>query len=303
MLFHFHMRHYKQGLFFLMTFSCLQTAYADNLHSRLGYTSEAADIKIVEPLPEVYPKKNSFIVDVKADYGNFYSTNHLKSLGVAFAGGAVLANVELSEEQTLDAKFDKWYQEDIRSQKTDDVSVIAKQFGEGKIMLPLAIAAATSHIVKADTPVSRWGSDATRAYVVGAPVLLLTQRLTGGSRPQERQLNGEAKNISSQWQPIKDANGVSGHAFIGAVPFLTVANQYQEPWIKYPAYVASTATAWSRVNDDAHYLSQAVLGWYLAYVSTNAVKQTNLNKKSKNYSSFVPIVSHDGIGFSYSRQW
>jgi len=65
---------------------------------------------------------------------------------------------------------------------------------------------------------------------------------------------------------------VSGHAFVGAVPFLTLAKmaENQKP-LQVLAYALSVLTAWSRVNDNAHYTSQAILGWYMAYESVDAV--------------------------------
>ena len=59
-----------------------------------------------------------------------------------------------------------------------------------------------------------WGDRSLRGVLLGTPPLLITQRLLGGSRPGE---NREA----SEWQPFEDNNAVSGHAFMGAIPFLT----------------------------------------------------------------------------------
>ncbi len=65
------------------------------------------------------------------------------------------------------------------------------------------------------------GVYASRAYLVGAPAMLLMQNVTGGSRPEEM-------DHGSKWDPFHDDNGVSGHAFMGAVPFLTLANMYDD---------------------------------------------------------------------------
>ena len=134
---------------------------------------------------------------------------------------------------------------------------------------------------------------ASRAYFIGAPVLLVTQFATGGSRPKE--------NISeSHWKPFDDNNGVSGHAFIGAVPFLTLAQMYDNSAIKYLAYAGSFLTAWSRINDDSHYFSQAALGWYLAYESVDAV--FDRGAKAKNFS-VVPVIVKDNYGVQVQMQW
>ena len=71
-----------------------------------------------------------------------------------------------------------------------------------------------------------------------------------------------------------------------AVPFLTIArmNEENKP-VKYLALLASTFTAWSRINDNAHYFSQAALGWYLAYESVDAVFDADEKTKRTDSNS------------------
>ena len=133
-----------------------------------------------------------------------------------------------------------------------------------------------------------------RAYLVGGLALLAAQRLTGASRPGET-------NYQSSWKPFNDDNGVSGHALIGAVPFLTVAKMCEDKKvIKSICYLLSSVTAWSRINDNAHYTSQAVLGWYLAWETTDAVNSQGEKEQSV---TFVPIFEKDGLGLCFSIQW
>jgi len=138
-----------------------------------------------------------------------------------------------------------------------------------------------------------WGIYASRAYLVGLPAVLATQVLTGGSRPIE-------KEYGSPWKLFQDNNGVSGHAFIGAVPFLTLAKMYSNnSTYRYLAYAGSFLTAWSRVNDYAHYISQVALGWYLAYESVEAVFDAD---SCKNSFSVVPKIGRDTYGIEMHLQ-
>ena len=93
-----------------------------------------------------------------------------------------------------------------------------------------------------------WGERSIRAFVVGAPPLLVMQQLTGGSRPNET-MEG------SEWHPFRDNNGVSGHAFMSSIPFITAAKMTDNPWGKSLWYLGSTIDPLSRVNDNAHYPS------------------------------------------------
>lgn len=69
-------------------------------------------------------------------------------------------------------------------------------------------------------------------------------------------------------------------------------------------YFASTLTGLSRINDDAHFASQAFLGWYLAYASVKSVFKTNVEiEKNKNELNIIPIINEDsyGLGISFKR--
>ncbi len=221
---------------------------------------------------------------IVSDYRNYYSWPTARDFALGLGLGAVLANT------SLDQGFRDWYQDDVRSSELDDCSRVAKVFGEGQIFIPAYAGLALLNVFCEDRPVlgtvGGFGDRVTRAYLVGAPPMLLTQYVTGGSRP------GEA-TYDSRWNPFSDNNGVSGHAFIGAVPFITAAQMCENPWLKGGLYICSTFTAWSRVNDDDHYLSQAWLGWWMAYLACRAVDQTNFEAR---HVSLVPIAAPGVVG-------
>ena len=119
------------------------------------------------------------------------------------------------------------------------------------------------------------------------------QGLLGSGRPSDTADN-------SYWHPFKNDNGVSGHAFVGAVPFITAAQMSDNIWEKGFFYACSAMPGWSRINDDAHYLSQVWLGWWMAYLACEAVNTTQ-----KEHQSFqiMPVVSPGmtGLSFVYQR--
>ena len=61
---------------------------------------------------------------------------------------------------------------------------------------------------------------------------------------------------------------------MGALPFINAARMTENPWLKATLYLGSSLAPLSRVNDDAHYPSQAALGWWLAYLAVVAIDQT-----------------------------
>jgi hypothetical protein len=228
--------------------------------------------------------------DIKQDYSEFYSVDRLIRMGIVFSGGALLAHSD------IDQNFQDRNKGNIFS--VND-SFAVKQFGEGKYLIPLALISAGISNALNDgselTGIGKWGERTARAYFVGGPTVLTTQLLTGASRPSEAP-------FKSDWKPLNDANGVSGHAFIGSVPFLTIAYMNKDnAFIKYSAYAASTLAALSRINDDAHYLSQAILGWYLGWESVDSVY--NVDSKKKSNVHVQPVVGVDSYGLQISMQW
>ena len=110
--------------------------------------------------------------------------------------------------------------------------------------------------------------------------------MTGGSRPTEI-------SEGSEWLPLTDSNGISGHAFMGSLPLITAAKMSDSKGLKAIFYAASTVVPLSRVNDNAHFPSQVALGWWMAYLAASAVDATdNPNSRWK----FYPYSTGDSSG-------
>ena len=71
-----------------------------------------------------FSSPSQFLGTVQEDYEHLYlSPGRLLELGVAFGGGAVVANTN------MDRSIQDWYQEHIRSDSGDRVSKVVKEFG------------------------------------------------------------------------------------------------------------------------------------------------------------------------------
>ncbi len=219
------------------------------------------------------------------DHRNYYDRGTMAKLAYGLVLGSVLANT------SLDQDVQDWYQDDVRSPDTDDFAQFWKTFGEGHIFIPAFACLAVAGRMVADRPLlgtaGEFSARTTRAYLVGAPPMLFMQFMLGASRPGET-------GHSSHWDPFQDTNSVSGHAFVGAVPFITAARMTDNVLLKSGLYTCSTLTGFSRINDDQHYLSQVILGWWMAYLACEAVDTTCLNRQGM---TFMPIASTEMVGF------
>lgn len=226
------------------------------------------------------------------DFKNFYSKDTFMNYGVAVAGCGILANTR------MDLRFQNWYRQDVKCRFTDEISECSKPFGEGAYFVPVAITSAFVYRFCQERrgrlddrhPVGEFCDRTARAYLVGAPSLLLLQVALGGNRPDTG---------SSYWKPFQESHAISGHAYIGAIPFLTAAEMSDRPLVKGLFYSLSILPGWGRVNDDTHYLSQAVLGWYLAYLSVRSVSMTENRKPLNKGLTIFPVVDGDAVGIGF----
>jgi hypothetical protein len=196
----------------------------------------------------------SAISVIEKDYKAFYLDGHVMgSLGLGVLGAGVLAN------SSADREVHEYFQDNLRSGATDAFSDASRVPGDVLIAIPLLLG---TYVLAVEGPVKSWAGESLRAFFVGAPAGLFIQYATGASRPEEG---------TSGWKPFNGNNGLSGHAFVGAVPFLTAAKMQDSTAMKTLFYGLSVLPGLSRMNDGKHYFSQAALGWWLAYLSTGVI--------------------------------
>ncbi len=233
------------------------------------------------------------------DYRNFYSCENLTCVTAAFGAGALMANTG------FDTTMQNAWQTGITGSQTGSFFSATKDIGDGIYLLPAAGIAAAAGVALEGMPVGDalggWGSRSLRIFLVGGPPVYVLQVATGASRPSNNGSVNAESSSGSDWKFFQDNNGVSGHSFMGAIPFLAAADMVEHPLAKGTLYVCSTFVGFSRINDDAHYSSQAFLGWYLAWASSLAVSRTE-----HHFAGFevrvvpVPVGDQGGLGLEAS---
>lgn len=233
--------------------------------------------------------------DIYQDYWYFYSRWTFLRLGLSVGVAAVLANT------SLDQDFRDWFQDNVATSKSD--WEWPKLTGDFRVTIPVLLAV---WAIDAWTPpcgffsehlwtpeLGYWSRQSLRGYIVGVPVVGLLQVLIGSSRPYDRP-------DGSNWRPFNDGNGASGHTFIGAVPFLVAAKRTDRLLLKAAFFVGSGLAGYSRINDDAHYLSQVLLGWSVAYL---AVEATQWTEQSRLQPRIVPLTMDGLVGVGVETRY
>ena len=229
--------------------------------------------------------------DVLHDYSNYYRLNTLGQFALILAQAAVFANSD------YDADVGNWYQTHIRSKATNDASNFLRPLGNGYYTIPFYVSAKFLGECLEDEPgmslLGQFGDRTTRALLVGGPPFLALQYLTGGGRPS-------IYADESYWRPFRGSHGASGHAFMGAVPFLTMAGMTDDPLAKCFFYACSPWTGFTRINDNVHYMSQVWLGWWMAFLATESVYDS---EKQKGPVTITPLCTPEmtGVGLIYEH--
>jgi len=223
------------------------------------------------------------------DYEHFYDGPSIIDRTLALGLAATFAHTSIDQEVR------DWYQDQIRDSHTDRWARHGKHFGElytigiyGGVLLLGKMTEKTC----VGSLANEWADRSLRSVAVGGPAVLTLQFVLGAARPVEME--------GSHWRPFNDTNAVSGHAFLGAIPFLTAASMTENRLLRSGLMIASGWTAWSRINDDQHYLSQAMLGWFFAWQAVQSVNRTECEEQRIHMAPYMhPEGSGIAIHFRY----
>jgi len=226
---------------------------------------------------------------VTTDFGNFYlDRGNLTKLGIGVGVAAVFANTEM--DQYIRDK----YQSSTRSHVTDQATKIFNISGTelALIAVPVYVGTYGAGLWLHNPTMVEWARKSVRATVVGGPALVFLAVATGGDRPTDG---------DSHWNPFQNTHGVSGHTYIGAVPFITAAKMSGKTYQKAIFYGLSTFPGLARINDDEHYFSQVALGWFLAYLSCAVVEKGTDRQEGRVHVQLAPVPK--GLAITVQKRY
>lgn len=205
-----------------------------------------------------------FYRDVICDYSVYYGKENLPwAAGMLVAAGA-MANSE------FDQSVHRYWQKKVRSSATNSFFKVPHDIGSFSYFRVYIGSMLFGYWNKDDYLPScllyHWGYRALRAMLILSPQEVFLSNQLGNGRPYLHE--------SSHWRIFRHKigkAGCSGHAFNGAVPFLTAAFMTEEPVIRYTFFALSTLPGICRINDDRHFFSQVFIGWCLSFLATRVV--------------------------------
>jgi len=218
-------------------------------------------------------------LDVERDFTVYFQSCNLLWLGAFFVGAGITANTG------LDRSIRNHWQRDIRSNNTNSFFQTFNTIGGLSYWYFILYTGSMLVGSWQDCTIGgnflyHWGYRSLRTLLLASVQQLPLAIMIGSGRP--------SRNEPSKWQPFKYKTGVSGHTVYGAVPFLTAAMMADPPVLRFTLFALSTLPGLARINNNAHYFSQVLLGWGIAYLSARAVYRSDQLKESGFEISVVP---------------
>jgi membrane-associated phospholipid phosphatase len=165
------------------------------------------------------------------------------------------------------------YAQRHRSNTSDDIAEVFRQEGEAPYYAGISLGVLGLGIVTGKSGVRRAGTRLVAAVLLSAAEMETMKRVVGRSRPNE-----DAGAFSFHpFTSLKNSAGVetrgampSGHVTAAFAIATSLSDDIKSPLVHVLLYTAAAGTAFSRINDNRHWLSDtgmgAVLGIFTAKV-------------------------------------
>ncbi|HXQ27636.1 MAG TPA: phosphatase PAP2 family protein [Gemmatimonadales bacterium] len=179
-------------------------------------------------------------------------------------GAAVLGGVAAASG--FDHTLQLWAQRS-RSSTTDRVAAIVRHMGQPEVFAAVPLGMIGAGLI-ADKPALREAGERVTASVAVAGVLVTGLKLVVGRvRPSQT-------SDPYQFHPFTHSDAFpSGHATMAFALATALGDEIGSPWwVRTGLFAGATATAWSRLNDNIHWLSDVLAGAALGITSAQVME-------------------------------
>ena len=205
-------------------------------------------------------------------------------------GAVVLGG--LSALMLLDEPAQQFAQ-DNRSDRSNSVAETFRHFGQPEVYGPVTLGLLGTGIISGNQEITRSGARlATTLALVGA-VAGVGKLALGRPRPSE-------SLDADRYIPFSGKEAMpSGHTAVAYAMATALGDDIDRTWARVSLYTLATGVAWSRMNDNRHWMSDVAAGAVLGVVSAKVV-----NGRWRLFNLRPPRVllgpSHAGIAWQVS---
>jgi membrane-associated phospholipid phosphatase len=178
---------------------------------------------------------------------------------------AAVAVGALGAVSVFDRRVDDWVQE-RRSSRSDAVARVFRRGGEPELVFGVAGGLLAAGVISGHKDLERSGGRVLASVVTAGITTVAIKRIVGRFRPSDASDQYVFKPFSSH-----DAFP-SGHATVAFAFAASLSAEIHRPWASALLYAGATGTAWSRLNDHLHWLSDVLAGATVGITAANVIE-------------------------------
>jgi len=207
------------------------------------------------------------------------------------------ATLRLADE---DGDLKVWMQ-NKRSCRTNTLAAIGKPFGNGRYVLPALGTLYCYGRLSGNDRLHRTALLGCESVVISGAITGVVKYLSHKRRPP----SVETDDIPRSGPAVSTAHlsFPSGHSACAFAVGTVLAMEYEDtPLVPRLAYTAATLCAYSRVNDNAHWVSDVVVGSVIGHLTARAVVGRHAGVRTTRLG-LEPVLGERGTGLSLSYRF
>jgi membrane-associated phospholipid phosphatase len=199
----------------------------------------------------------------------------------------------------VDEPMQRFFQQHVRSNASNDISGVFRQEGEAPYYAGVSLGVLGAGIITGKPGLRRAGARLVAAVSISAAEMEIIKRVVGRSRPNE----GVGAFSFHPFTSLKDSTGLetrgampSGHVTAAFAVATSLADDIHRPLASVLLYTAATGTAFARINDNRHWLSDTAMGAVLGIFTAKVV-----NGRWRVFGFHLPglLVTPSRAGFEW----
>jgi len=177
--------------------------------------------------------------------------------GAVFVGG--LSALMLLDEPT------QRFAQDNRSRAGNDVATGLRHFGQPEVYGTITLGLLSTGLISGNSEITRAGGRLAATLALAGAASTITKLTFGRPRPSDSfDADGYVPFSGQEAMP-------SGHTTMAFALATSLADDIHRTWASVGLYTVATGVAWSRVNDNKHWLTDVAAGAVLGITSAKLV--------------------------------
>jgi membrane-associated phospholipid phosphatase len=164
-----------------------------------------------------------------------------------------------------DRTADRWFQEQ-RSSGSDAVARMVRHGGQPELTLGVPAGLLVAGAIRRSATLERRGGRVIASVIVAGLTAEMVKKVAGRVRPVDT-------TDQYVFRPFSDHDALpSGHATMAFALATSLSEEIHRPWASALLYVGAAGTAWSRLNDHRHWLSDVLTGGVIGVAAGNMIE-------------------------------